>query len=151
MRACVLIVCTGNICRSPTAEVVLRSMAQDRSILLDVFSCGLSSYHTGESPISWAVLAAQNRNYDLSSLKASVFHKSYFNAYEYILAMDKGHLEALCMQAPANCTSQIMMFMHHAGNEDVPDPYDGDKADYYRALKLIERGSIGWIDYFAKM
>jgi protein-tyrosine phosphatase len=146
----VLFVCTGNICRSPSAEGIFHHLVEgaglDHAIMAD--SVGLHGYHVGEAPDARAVAAARRRGVDLSGLRARRMTQGDYTGFELILAMDRGHYRQLAAAAPADRRSNIRMFMSvlpDAAVEDVPDPYYGGAADFEYALDLIETGARGWL------
>src|SRR3982751_1906536 len=96
-RLIVLVVCTGNICRSPTGEGVLRALVERRGLTdrIEVRSAGTRDYHVGEGPDTRSVRHAKQRGYDLTPLRASQVGAADFHAVDYILAMDRGHLRIL--------------------------------------------------------
>src|SRR2546421_3957411 len=98
----VLVVCTGNICRSPTGEGVLRALAKKRGLeeRLRVASAGTHDYHVGEPPDPRTVRHAVKRGYDLSAQRAQQVAHAHFAHFDYILAMDRGHLRMLKALAP---------------------------------------------------
>jgi protein-tyrosine phosphatase len=136
----VLFVCTGNICRSPTADGVLRALAPH----LTVDSAGTHDYHVGEAPDSRSQQVAKTRGYDLSGLKARAVKISDFHAFDLILAMDAGHYEHLKRMQPKNSPGKLATFCEYAGigTCDVPDPYYGDAKDFEECFELIERGCV---------
>lgn len=144
----VLFVCTGNICRSPTAEGVFRTLVQ-RAGLSDKFtidSAGTYDGHAGEAPSPPAVEAAARRGYDLSDLRARPLVPEDVERFEYPLAMDRGHLAALRRIAPIALLDRPRMFLEFTpqlGLRDVADPYQRGPEDYERALDLIEAGCAG--------
>ena len=87
----VLFVCLGNICRSPTAEAILRAM--DPSLTVD--SAGTGDWHIGDPPYAPAIEAARRRGYDLSRLRARQFSAKDFARFDLILAMDSSNLETI--------------------------------------------------------
>src|SRR5947208_1659533 len=91
----VLFVCTGNICRSPTAEAVLRELGRKEGVPLHVESRGTHDYHVGEPPDERAQHHARRRGYDLSALRARELTRRDFEEFNLILAMDQGHLGVL--------------------------------------------------------
>src|SRR5262245_24007892 len=92
-RVGVLFVCTGNICRSPTAEAVFRKLVADAGMLETIAadSAGTHGYHIGEPPDPRARDAAAVRGYDLSGLRARKFERADFERFDLIVAMDRGH------------------------------------------------------------
>ncbi len=144
----VLFVCTGNICRSPTAEAVARKMAADRGVE-DQFtfdSAGLESFHVGEAPDRRARARALLKGYDLSALRARRVAPSDFNDFDLIVAMDRGHLHALDRLCPAACRDKLKLFMSYSdefADLDVPDPYYGREKDFDRVLDMCEEAVPG--------
>jgi protein-tyrosine phosphatase len=147
----VLMVCTGNICRSPTAEAVLRAKAQAAGLAdrLHIESAGVAGYHVGEPPDRRSQAHARKRGYDLSCLRARKVRRSDFEAFDWLLAMDRGHLDELELMAPEGHSARLRLFLDfapgHAGR-DVPDPYYGGPADFDRVLDLVEAASEGLLE-----
>lgn len=142
-RPGVLFVCTGNICRSPTAEGVFRHLAARRGVLdrLRVDSAGTHDYHVGEPPDARSVAHAARRGYDLTALRARQVSRADFHEFDRILAMDRGHLRQLQAIAPAGSPSRLAMFLDHSGNwrgQDVPDPYYGGARGFEEVLDMVE-------------
>ena len=131
----VLFVCTGNICRSPTAEGVLRHLAKEEGIELHIQSAGIGDWHVGHPPDERAQKHAKTRGYDLSALRARQVRPSDFDEFDLILAMDRGHLRSLERMAPPQHRHKVRLFV--AGG-DVPDPYYGGPEGFERVLDLVE-------------
>ncbi|MEP7262299.1 MAG: low molecular weight protein-tyrosine-phosphatase [Usitatibacter sp.] len=147
----VLVVCTGNICRSPTGEGVLRHLAQERGLadLIEIRSAGTHDYHVGEPPDSRTVRHAGKRGYDLSAQRAQLVIPRHFQQYDYILAMDRGHLRLLRKMAPANAKARLGMFLEPSAKwegEDVPDPYYGGAEGFEQVLDMVEESAELWLD-----
>ena len=142
MADSILFVCTGNICRSPTADGVMRQLVVDAGLGMQVDSAGTHSYHVGEPPDRRSQQAAKARGYDLSSLRARKFCREDFDRFDTILAMDGGHLHAMELMKPKHYAGTLALFMDHAGlgKLDVPDPYYGDIQDFEHCLDMVERG-----------
>jgi protein-tyrosine phosphatase len=134
-RRSILFVCTGNICRSPTAEAVLRHLAGKQSVELRVESAGLGDWHVGDPPDTRAQHHARGRGYDLSAQRARQVRPRDFEEFDMILAMDRGHLRALQRMASAQHHAKIRLFV---ADQDVPDPYYGGPEGFERVLDLVE-------------
>ena len=153
-KLAVLVVCTGNICRSPTGEGVLRHRAEARGLSgrVAVRSAGTHDYHVGESPDRRSMKHASKRGYDLSAQRAMQVERAHFDEYDYILAMDRGHLRILKQMAPAGSRARIGLFLEASADwhgEDVPDPYYGGPEDFERVLDMVEEAADRWLDRFA--
>jgi protein-tyrosine phosphatase len=140
----VLCVCLGNICRSPTAEVVLREIARREApqLITAVDSAGTASYHVGDPPDPRTVAAAWQRGYDLSTLRARQVSRRDFTEFDLILAMDRANLTALQRIAPPDRRSRLGLFLQFTGaHAEVPDPYYGGRDDFELVLDLVEQGA----------
>jgi protein-tyrosine phosphatase len=139
----VLFVCTGNICRSPTAEGVLKEMAHQHGVDLQVESRGTHDYHVGEPPDDRAQDHAKRRGYDLSAQRAKHVSKRDFEEFDLVLAMDRGHLRMLQRLCPPQHARKVRLLLAEA---DVPDPYYGGPEGFEQVLDLVEaacRGLLG--------
>lgn len=143
-----LMVCTGNICRSPTAEVVLRSKLQraglHRQVLVD--SAGIQGSHVGEPPDARAIRHAAKRGYDLSSLRARAMQAEDFQRFDWLLAMDDTHLRWLRRRAPEGAPVRIELLLEHGlrtPDREVPDPYYGPPEGFEQVLDLVEDACDG--------
>lgn len=144
----VLLVCTGNICRSPTADGVLRRLVRDAGLegQVRVDSAGTHDYHVGEAPDPRAQEHARRRGYDLSALRARRLEQGDFERFDLILAMDRSHLRVLQRLAPAGQRHKLRLFMEFAKSwelAEVPDPYYGGDAGFEQVLDMIEAGARG--------
>lgn len=150
----VLFVCTGNICRSPTADAVMRRMVQNAGLAhgVRVDSAGTHDYHVGEAPDARAQEHARRRGYDLSGLRARQVVAEDFESFELILAMDRGHLAILRRIAPPQHRHKLRLFMEFAESwraEEVPDPYYGGPAGFERVLDMVEAAARGLLTELA--
>ena len=142
----ILFVCTGNICRSPTAEGVLLHHARRSGLELMVDSAGTSAEEMGNPPDARARRVAESRGYLLPNRRARQVRDTDFTGFDRVFAMTRTHLRTLERRAPAVATARLELFMTLApahGIEDVPDPWYGGLQDYEHALDLIEAGIEG--------
>src|SRR5690242_6094839 len=123
----VLFVCTGNICRSPTAEAVLRRKAEVAGLgeRISVASCGTHDYHIGDPPDGRAQLHAARRGYDLSPLRATCLADEDAAGYDLVVALDRGHERILKRRLGPEKVRLLMSWVPDAAGADVPDPYYG--------------------------
>jgi protein-tyrosine phosphatase len=149
----VLVVCTGNICRSPTGEGVLRHQAKARGLddRIHVASAGTHDYHVGDPPDSRTLKHAAKRGYDFSAQRAALVTEQDFHDFDYILAMDRTHLRILRAMEPAGSKAKLGLFLEASGQwkgEDVPDPYYGGVEAFERVLDMVEEAGGRWLDRF---
>lgn len=151
----VLFVCTGNICRSPTAEGVFLHMVDRAGLrkLVRVDSAGTHGYHVGDRPDPRAQAAAARRSYDLRKLRARKLQPQDYARFDHLLAMDRGHLSIMLRDSPPEHRHKIRLFMDHApdlGHHEVPDPYYGDNTGFELVLDLVEAASRGLLQVLRK-
>jgi len=142
----ILFVCTGNICRSPTAEGVARALAEKQGMghLFTFDSAGTIGYHKGEPPDRRAIAAAARRGYDLAPLRARQVTESDFFNFDHVLAMDRGHLKVLEKLCPPMHRQGLGLFLEYAGtalDDEVPDPYYGGPEGFEHVLTLVENAA----------
>ncbi len=143
-------VCLGNICRSPTAEGVLRALLREQAphLAVEVDSAGTADYHIGDAPDRRSQRAALKRGIDISALRGRQVQAADFSRFDYILAMDEDNLHELERLRPKNARAQLKLFMDYApqaGSRVVPDPYYGDAAAFEQVLDLTAAASRGFI------
>lgn len=144
----ILFACTGNICRSPTAEVVMRTLAREAGLQdrIVVDSAGTHDYHCGAAPDRRAQKVARRRGYDLSGLRARLICHQDFEHFDLILAMDfsnLAHLQTLC---PVQYRTKLGLLMPYATRRRamiVHDPYCRSDKEFEAALDYIEDGCEG--------
>lgn len=135
----ILFVCLGNICRSPSAEAVVRSKAQARGMELTLDSAGTGAWHVGHPPYAPMQDAARTRGYEMSDLRARQVTPEDFGRFDLILAMDAKNLEDLKATASKQNGAQIKLLtdcISDLGAHFVPDPYY--TRDFDGTLDLIE-------------
>lgn len=151
----VLFVCMGNICRSPTAEGVLRRLLEQHAPELNVHvdSAGTHAYHLGQPPDPRACRAAERRGVDLTKQRARQVTVRDFEEFELVLAMDEQNRAQLRELAPMERHERIRLFLEFApdaGRNDVPDPYYGGANGFEYVLDLVERASRGLIEHLKR-
>jgi len=144
----VLFVCLGNICRSPTAEAVVRDFARREAsgLVLEFDSAGTHGYHTGDPPDERSIATARRRGIDMSDLRARVVEPVDFDRFDLVLAMDEAVYDELKRVAPQGRSEKVRLFLEFApqlGRRDVPDPYYGGAAGFEDVLDLVEEGARG--------
>lgn len=141
----ILFVCTGNICRSPTAEALFRHQIRQRGLeaLYTHDSAGVASHHIGHPPDTRSQKATFTRGVDMSDLRARDVRPSDYDDFDLILAMDDSHLKALQAKAPADATAEIALYLPRSGHGDgdVPDPYYGEEKDFEGVYDLIDNAT----------
>ncbi|MEV5569654.1 low molecular weight protein-tyrosine-phosphatase [Spirillospora sp. NPDC052269] len=170
----VTFVCTGNICRSPMAEAVFRHHADEEGLDVEVDSSGTGGWHAGDRADSRTVAALRRAGYP-SAHVARQFEPDWFDRYDLIIALDKGHLTELRGMAPDGAAAAKIRLLREfdpsAGADpiggaglpvanrltagagsfdgvdlDVPDPYYGGRADFDHVLELVEAAVPGLLD-----
>jgi len=144
----VLMVCTGNICRSPTAHAVLQARLQAAGLSqqVRVDSAGTHGYHSGSPPDERSQRHAARRGYDLSALRARRVTTADFTRHDLILAMDRGHLELLRERCPPLLHDRLQLLTRWCSRhdvQDVPDPYYGGADGFEYVLDLVEDACDG--------
>jgi protein-tyrosine phosphatase len=141
----VLFVCLGNICRSPTAEGVLRYKLREAGLadVVDVASAGTGDWHVGKAPDTRSQRAARLRGYDLSAQRAQQVSAADFARYDLIFAMDHSNLRNLKALQPPQGKAELDLFLRRYDSvvEEVPDPYYDGERGFEEVLDLIERAS----------
>lgn len=154
----VLCVCLGNICRSPTAEVVLRHYVAQSGLDIEIDSAGTSNYHPNKAPDSRSQKHAIARGYDLSALRARQIKAQDFASFDLILAMDHNNLADLqdyyrrLGQSERFKAKLALMSQHDAQfpQQAVPDPYYGEASDFERVIDQCESAAQAWVQQWAR-
>ncbi|PPU20441.1 low molecular weight protein-tyrosine-phosphatase [Xanthomonas arboricola] len=139
----VLIVCLGNICRSPMGEGALRARLDEARLSrrIEVDSAGTGDWHTGDPPDPRAIRCARGHGVDISGLRARQVRGADFEHFDWLLCADGSNLRDLQRLAPAPLRDKVALWLPWAGVEerdDIPDPYTGGMDDFERAWQLVD-------------
>jgi protein-tyrosine phosphatase len=148
----VLFVCLGNICRSPVAEGVFRSLVAGAGLAARIGcdSAGTSGWNIGRPPDPRAQQVAHRRGIDIAMLRARQVTTGDFYRFDFVLAMDEANLCDLSAIRPARAASRVALLLDFApggAGREVPDPYHGGGAEFARMLALIEEGTHGLLTH----
>lgn len=151
----VLFCCMGNICRSPTAEVVFRSRVEEAGLAqqISIDSVGTHDYHIGDPPDQRTQRAARQRGYDLSSLRGRQVEVADFSRFDYVLAMDNANMAILYRLCPQHQRDRLGLFLEYANRHkerEVPDPYYGGEDGFERVLDMVEDAAAGLLQHIQK-
>ena len=139
----ILMVCMGNICRSPTGEAVLRKKAQQMDINVTVDSAGTIGFHQGNAPDSRSKSAGEKRGYSFKGITSRKVVDNDFEEFDLILAADKENLDDLVSQCPVHLQYKLALFLSFGESQyqEIPDPYYGEGNGFELVLDLIEESS----------
>jgi len=151
----VLMVCMGNICRSPTAEAALRRRAREAGLedRVEVDSAGTSDYHVGSPPDRRSVAHAERRGLALQGLRARQVEARDFERFDVIFAMDADNLAYLEKLRPASSRARLGLLLDEApglGVREVPDPYYGGPEGFERVLDLVDAACSAFLATVAR-
>jgi protein-tyrosine phosphatase len=155
-KVSILLVCMGNICRSPMAEGMFRQRVAGRSfpVLIEIDSAGTHGYHDGARPDPRAQTAAKRRGLDISTLRARPVIAADFERFDLLIAMDDDNASALLEQAGEEHRHKIRLLLEFAADEgrrNVPDPYYGGMLGFERVLDFVEEAMEGLLDEVARI
>lgn len=150
----ILFVCTGNICRSPTAHAVMRAKINARGLAdqFEIDSAGTHNYHIGKQADSRTRALANQHGYAIDDLRARELVPEDHEKYDWILAMDQQNFYLIEQRMPDNAHAQAALFLEAANEQDklketvVPDPYYGEHDGFAHVLQLVEAGCDAWLD-----
>lgn len=139
----ILVVCMGNICRSPTGEAVLKHKAKELGLNLTIDSAGTIGCHSGEKPDNRSMKAGEKRGYSFKGQYSRKVKLSDFTEFDLILAADKQNLADLQASCPNEHQHKLKLFLSFADSQydEVPDPYYGAGDGFELVLDLIEDAS----------
>lgn len=143
----ILVVCTGNICRSPMAEGALRAAVAQERLALRLDSAGTHGYHIGDPPDPRARQVAREGGAPIDDLRARRISPDDFHEFDFILAADQGHLRELARLRPEGARARVELILPFSGafaaNSDLADPYYGDLADFREVWQQIQLATPG--------
>jgi len=150
----VLFVCMGNICRSPMAEAVFRSLARRTwpDLAVEADSAGTHGYHAGRPPDERALRVARAHGIDMSAQRARQLLVADFDRFDRILVMDLENKKAALALAPRRLRRRVQLLLEyapHLASREIPDPYYGDIADFERVFELSAQAAQGLLQSLA--
>ncbi len=140
----ILMVCLGNICRSPLAYGLLRRKVSENSLKVEVDSAGTSAYHVGDAPDHRMAETAKNRGTDISFLRARQFEYNDFQAFDLIYVMDESNLKnVLALAQNEEDKMKVKLILNEISNSDaeVPDPYFGGQSGFEQVYDLLDEAT----------
>lgn len=139
----ILVICMGNICRSPTGEAVLRAKSEQLNIPVVVDSAGTIGYHQGNPPDARSKAAGEKRGYSFKGIRSRKVAANDFEEFDLILAADRDNLSDLENQCPQHLKYKLKLFLEFgdSGYDEIPDPYYGGDKGFELVLDLIEEAS----------
>ncbi|WP_179007765.1 low molecular weight protein-tyrosine-phosphatase [Winogradskyella forsetii] len=136
----ILMVCLGNICRSPLAHGILQSKLPETHFYVD--SAGTGAYHLGNTPDKRSISVAKKYGLDISTQSARQFKVSDFDTFDYIYAMDQSnYTDIISLARNNNDISKVKLFLEantSIQNKNMPDPYHGEQSDFEYVYNLVE-------------
>ncbi len=141
----ILMVCLGNICRSPLAEGILKDKVKKNNLDVQVDSCGFEYDHLGCQPDYRAIEVASHYNVDITDQKARLFSPANFDLYDKILVMDKNNYRMVAEKARSESDLEkvdlIMNVVKPGSNLQVPDPYFGRKENFHETWRMLDQAT----------
>jgi protein-tyrosine phosphatase len=151
----ILMICLGNICRSPMAEGIMKSKIMQHGLNAEVDSCGTANYHVGDSPDYRAQKTLKNQQIDISSHLGRQFQVEDFDKFDFIYTMDESnHNNILALARNAADQQKVKMILdeiYPGKNLDVPDPYYGSLSDFQSTFNLLDEACDAIVDKVKKL
>lgn len=148
----ILMVCLGNICRSPIAEGVLRKKAKENGLDWLIDSAGTNGYHIGEAPHPFSQKICAQHGIDISQQRAANFLSRHLEEYDLVYALAKDVYQEIQKiggpKAPMHKVKLFLSELHEGSTESVPDPWYGDESGYLPVYELIEKTCHKIIDKY---
>lgn len=149
-----LIVCLGNICRSPMAEGALRARIRSAGLQerVVVDSVGTGDWHVGDLPDARAVATAARHGVDISDLRGRQLRVEDFTDFDWLLCADRGNLREVRAQAPGEIPARTALLLEWAGqgtDAEIPDPYTGAAEDFERVWRLVDAAAVAIVERLA--
>lgn len=136
----ILMVCLGNICRSPLAEGILASKLPKNDFLVD--SAGTGHWHVGNPPDKRSILTAEKNGIDITNQRGKLFKASFFQEYDYIYVMDtNNYADVINMAKNEDEKKKVQLILDEifpGENVDVPDPYSGIQSNFDQVFEMLE-------------
>jgi protein-tyrosine phosphatase len=149
----ILFLCTGNICRSPLAEGIVRARARQEGLALQLDSAGTHDYHVGEPADPRARAVARRFHTPIDDLRARKLRMDDFYAFDLILVADQGHLASVQRMRPHDATAEVALLAEWCGEApgcEVPDPYYADEQAFHDVYALLQRCAEGLVRRLAR-
>lgn len=148
----ILVVCMGNICRSPTGEAILRAKSMQRGLEVEIDSAGTIGYHQGNPPDPRSKAAGEKRGYSFKGIRSRKVIAADFEDFDLILAADNANLDDLSAQCPRQFQHKLKLFLSYSDSnyDEIPDPYYGGDQGFELVLDLVEDASDSILDLVEK-
>lgn len=148
----ILVVCLGNICRSPLAEGILLHLVEKHELKIKIDSAGTADYHVGEAPDQRTINNALKHQVDLTELRARQFIQTDFDNFDRIFVMDKSNYRnVISLARNQNDKNKVDLFLnllHPGQNHEVPDPYYGGEQGFEHVFQLVWNASLKLIEEY---
>ncbi|HLO92187.1 MAG TPA: low molecular weight protein-tyrosine-phosphatase [Lentimicrobium sp.] len=150
----ILMVCLGNICRSPLAEGILKEKIKNNNLDAMVESCGFEAFHVGDQPDKRAIEIASLNKIDIRNQRARLFKPSFFDFYDKIYVMDENNYKMVSSKIRSKedlgKVDFIMNVLDSKSNTPVADPYFGGKENFRQTWEMLDRATDKIIDLIKK-